>query len=118
MLLHTCHPSGVQEKGEPVTTHATNMSPLRGSDRFHVVVIKMAPIMGMIALGQTLVILTGHVDFSTGFVTIFILTLSSGLMNARNEAALWASLVCLLVGLLIGLANGVLVTLTKAESLV
>jgi ribose transport system permease protein len=83
-----------------------------------VAVIKMAPIMGMIALGQTLVILIGHVDFSTGFITIFTLMLSSGLMNARNEAALWASLVCLLVGLLIGLFNGVLVTLTKAESLV
>ena len=83
-----------------------------------VAVIKMAPIMGMIALGQTLVILTGHVDFSTGFITIFTLTLSSGLMNARNENALWASLVCLVIGLLIGLFNGLLVTLTNAESLV
>ena len=92
----------------PMSLHPSNI----------VAVIKMAPIMGMIALGQTLVILTGHIDFSTGFITIFILTLSSGLMNARNEAALWASLVCLLVGLLIGLFNGVLVTLTKAESLV
>lgn len=92
----------------PMSLHPANI----------VAVIKMAPIMGMIALGQTLVILTGHVDFSTGFITIFILTLSSGLMNARNEAALWASLVCLLVGLLVGLSNGLLVTLTKAESLV
>ncbi len=83
-----------------------------------VAIIKMAPIMGMIALGQTLVILTGHIDFSTGFITILILMLSSGLMNARNEAALWVSLVCLLVGLLIGLLNGILVILTKAESLV
>lgn len=83
-----------------------------------VAVIKMAPIMGMIALGQTLVILTGHVDFSTGFITILILTLSSGLMNGNNENFLWASLVCLVIGLLVGLFNGILVTLTKAESLV
>ncbi|MBD3306949.1 hypothetical protein GF339_11035 [candidate division KSB3 bacterium] len=92
----------------PMSLHPSNI----------VAVIKMAPIMGMIALGQTLVILTGHVDFSTGFITIFILTLSSGLMNAQNDAALWGSIVCLLIGLLIGLFNGILITLTKAESLV
>jgi len=83
-----------------------------------VAVIKMAPIMGTIAIGQTIVILTGNIDFSTGFITTFILNLSSGLMKSRNEAALWAALICLLVGLLIGLFNGLLVNITKAESLV
>ena len=83
-----------------------------------VAVIKMAPVMGTIAIGQTIVILSGNIDFSTGFVTTFILTLSSGLMNSRNEAALWASLVCLLVGALIGLFNGFLITFTGADSLV
>ena len=92
----------------PASLHPSNI----------VAVIKMAPIMGMIALGQTLVILTGHVDFSTGFITIFTLTLSSGLMNGKNENVLWVSLVCLVIGLFIGLFNGILVTLTKAESLV
>lgn len=92
----------------PNTLHPSNI----------ISVIKMAPIMGIIALGQTLVILSGNVDFSTGYVTTAVLLFSSGLMKSQNENVLWASLACLAFGLFIGLINGLLVTRTKAESLV
>jgi ribose transport system permease protein len=74
--------------------------------------------MGTIAIGQTLVILTGNIDFSTGFITTFILNLSSALMESRDERVVGASLICLFVGVLIGIFNGMLVNLTGAESLV
>ena len=93
-------------------------SPMSLHPRNIIAVIKMAPVMGTIAIGQTIVILTGNIDFSTGFVSTFILTLSSGMMNSRNEAALWVSLFCIFVGAIIGLFNGFLITFTGADSLV
>ncbi len=92
----------------PRTLHPSNI----------ISVIKVAPIIGLIALGQTLVILTGNVDFSTGYVATAVLMFSSGLMKSQNENAIWASLVCVAFGLAIGFVNGFLVTRTKAESLV
>lgn len=78
-------------------------------------VLRQAVALGIIAVGQTIVILNGGIDLSVGSTISLIAVLGSGLMN--NEAGLvvygTAVVLSLLVALVVGLANGVVITLLK-----
>ncbi len=72
--------------------------------------LKQAAALGIVSVGQTLVILTGGIDLSVASVIALMSVLSAGLMAGQNSLVLPISLLCLAVAGLIGLANGLLVT--------
>lgn len=69
--------------------------------------------LGVAAVGQTFVILTGGIDLSVASVMALMSVLAANLMDGSNERVLPITLLCLAVALLIGLLNGLLVTRLK-----
>lgn len=67
-------------------------------------------IVGMAALGMTLIILAGGIDLSMGSVVAFTSVVAAVLMKFRGWPAFPAACGAVLVGGLCGLANGVLIT--------
>lgn len=73
-------------------------------------VIRQASILGIVAIGQTYVILTGGIDLSVASVMALMSILSANLMEGKNELVLSVSILCLGTASTIGLINGLLVT--------
>ena len=73
-------------------------------------VSRQASALGIVALGQALVILAGGIDLSVGSVLTLINIVAASLMAGRNEATLPVALLCLAIGAGIGLVNGLGVT--------
>ncbi len=71
-------------------------------------VFRQVSIVGIIAVGMTLVILTAGIDLSVGSVMAFTGAVAAGVITAGLPFPV-AILLCLLVGLLIGAFNGVVV---------
>jgi ribose transport system permease protein len=71
-----------------------------------------ASVVGIVALGQMLVILTGGIDLSVGGIMAIVLTVLSKTGHAQWPAALTV-LLAVLTGMAAGLVNGVLVARTK-----
>lgn len=74
------------------------------------VVMQQFAVLGLVTLGQFLVLLVGGIDLSVGAVMNASL-ITIALMNAHHDH-LFASLVaCIAIGAVVGLANGLLVSL-------
>ncbi|MEU7867469.1 ABC transporter permease [Dactylosporangium sp. NPDC049140] len=73
-------------------------------------VLQQVAVIGALAVGQTLVILTAGIDLSVGAVTILAMMLSAKLAEGNGLPGLVAVLVGIAVGVLAGLLNGALVT--------
>lgn len=67
-------------------------------------------ILGVVSIGQALVIISGGLDLSVGAVISTSDVLAATLMDGQNVRILPVTLLCLLVGVLIGGFNGLLVT--------
>jgi ribose transport system permease protein len=75
-------------------------------------IFRQASINIVLAVGMTLVILTGGIDLSVG--SILATTAVIGVMSSLNPALQWGTVIlALLAGLLMGLMNGVLVAYVK-----
>lgn len=74
-------------------------------------VLLQSAVVGILALGQTYVLLTGGIDLSIGS-TVAVTAVCSGLFSHSMPPGL-AILCALLVGALCGLINGVLITVTR-----
>ncbi|MDQ4078420.1 MAG: ABC transporter permease [Chloroflexota bacterium] len=85
-------------------------SPLFRSPRNIFNLLRQAVSLGLVSIGQTLVILTGGIDLSVGAVVKLTSLLTAGIMNGREEWMLPAIMAALMVGGTIGLINGLLVT--------
>jgi ribose transport system permease protein len=83
-------------------------------------IIRLSVFLGIIAAGQTLVIISGSegIDLSVGSVVTLTAILVYTLCNGRDEMVLPALGVALLVGAAIGLVNGIGVTFLKIAPLV
>jgi len=83
-------------------------------------ILRLAVFLGVIAAGQTLVIISGGegIDLSSGSVVTLTAILTYVIVNGADERVLPALLVSLLVGALIGLINGVGVTFLKISPFV
>jgi ribose transport system permease protein len=66
--------------------------------------------LGVVALGQTLVIMTGGLDLSVGAVVLFSDLLVSRIVAGDPQRVLMATLLILAIGAALGLINGLLVT--------
>ena len=62
--------------------------------------------LGIIAIGQTLVMLVAGLDLSVGGVIVMTSMVVAEVSNGRNEMIPVAILIALIIGMLIGLANG------------
>lgn len=76
-------------------------------------VSRQASALGIVALGQCVVILAGGIDLSVGAVLTLTNIVAASLMAGRNDATLSVSLICLAIGMGIGAFNGIGVTKLK-----
>jgi ribose transport system permease protein len=83
-------------------------------------ILRLAVFLGVIAAGQTLVIISGSegIDLSAGSVVTLTAILTYIVVNGANERVLPALLLILVVGALIGFINGVGITFLKISPFV
>jgi ribose transport system permease protein len=83
-------------------------------------IVRLAVFLGVIAAGQTLVIISGSegIDLSAGSVVTLTAILTYILVNGADARVLLALLVVLAVGALIGFVNGVGITFLKISPFV
>lgn len=73
-------------------------------------VIRQASALGILSLGQTLVLIGGGIDLSVVSTMQLSAVMVAGISRGQNETALPAITLCLLMGSGVGLVNGFLVT--------
>ena len=73
--------------------------------------------LGIIAIGQTMVMLVAGLDLSVGGVIVMTSIVAAEVSNGRNEMIQFAILIALIVGMLIKLFNSLLITLRKVTQL-
>ncbi len=73
-------------------------------------VTRQASALGIVGIGQTMVILTGGLDLSVGATITLIDVMAPQMIQNRPEMIPQTVLLCLIVGFLVGLINGTLVT--------
>jgi ribose transport system permease protein len=83
-------------------------------------IVRLAVFLGVIAAGQTLVIISGSegIDLSAGAVVTLTAIIIYVIVNGSDARVLPALLVCLVVGALIGFLNGVGITFLKISPFV
>ncbi len=83
-------------------------------------IVRLAVFLGIIAAGQTLVIISGYegIDLSSGSVVTLTAILTYVIVNGRDDKVLVALLVSLLVGAFIGLLNGAGISFLKISPFV
>ena len=69
--------------------------------------------LGIIAIGQTMVMLVVGLDLSVGGVIVMTSIVAAEVSNGRNEMIQFAILIAFIVGMLIRLFNSLLITLRK-----
>jgi len=89
---------------------ASIVSPVFLKERNISNVIRQAAILGVVATGQTFVILGGGIDLSVASVIAFMSILSANMMAGKSEMFLPIAALCLGISVVIGLMNGLLVT--------
>jgi ribose transport system permease protein len=80
--------------------------------------LQLAAILGVVAIGQTLVILIGGIDLSVGAVVTLTNLVTAAVLNGDDAALPVALAVSLAVGLAVGLVNGLVIVLLKVPDLV
>ena len=81
-------------------------------------VMRQVAVLGIVALGQTFVVLTAGIDLSVGMLMGLVTVLSNGIM--AGDAALIPVIVTLavVIGIVVGLANGVGVVFFRVNPLI
>ncbi len=96
-----------------LTAIAALISPAFLTPRNIANVLKQAASLGIAAVGQTFVILSGGIDLSVAAVIALMSVLAANLMKGQDQLVLPITLLCLAIATLIGLANGLMVTKLK-----
>ena len=73
-------------------------------------VLRTAAFLGTVAIGETLVIISGGIDLSVGSVIKLAVLMSAILMDGKPENIAVAAAATLAMGAVIGLINGLLIT--------
>jgi fructose transport system permease protein len=74
------------------------------------IMLQQVAVIGLLALGQTIIILTAGIDLSVGAIMIFAQMVMGGLAISNGLPVVLALIIGALVGVAAGLINGVLVT--------
>ncbi len=80
--------------------------------------IRQASGLGILTLGQTMVILTGGIDLSNGMVITLVDVLAAGLLKGHSTMLVPVIFLTLGIGATVGLINGLLITKVKIPPLV
>jgi ribose transport system permease protein len=81
-------------------------------------ILRTASFLGIAAVGQTLLILSGGIDVSVGAVITAGNVLACMFINGSNPATAWAVPAVLLCGAVAGLFNGILIAYIEIHSLI
>jgi ribose transport system permease protein len=81
-------------------------------------VMRQAIPLALVAMGQTLVILTGGIDISVAAVISLANTMAMGLMGGSESAVPYALVAPLFAGALVGLVNGVVITQVRVPAFI
>jgi ribose/xylose/arabinose/galactoside ABC-type transport system permease subunit len=73
-------------------------------------VLRAAAVLGIVSIGQTMVILGGGIDLSVGAVMGTIAIAVSEITGGRDDNVAVAIIICLGIGAAVGLMNGLLIT--------
>jgi len=79
---------------------------------------RQAGVLGILAIGQTFVIVAGMIDLSIGMIAGLVVVLSSVLLNGNAVLTLPVVALMILVGAGIGLLNGVLLNTLRLHPLI
>lgn len=93
------------------------LSPFFFTQRNLLNIIVQSSIIAIIAIGETIVILTGGIDLSVGSIVAFISVLT-GLMLVGGVPIYLAVIIGLLVGLLIGFLNGLIIAFGRVPAFI
>jgi len=86
-------------------------------DRIMILATQAVPLI-MIAMGQTIVMLTGGIDLSVGNVTALMGCIAAGLMNENSLGLIGGIVVILISGAAVGLMNGTIITYGKVPAII
>lgn len=81
-------------------------------------ILRQGAVLGVVAIGQTFVVLTGGIDLSVGMLMGLVTVLANGIMAGDPGLILPVVGVAIVCGLLTGLANGLGVTVTRVDPLI
>lgn len=81
-------------------------------------VLRQGSVLGVVALGQTFVILTAGIDLSVGMLMGLVTVLGNGIMNGDPNLILPIVVLALALGLIVGLVNGLGVVLVRVHPLI
>ena len=81
-------------------------------------IFQITAFLGLVVIGQTIVILTGGIDLSVSGVIMATNILACVTMNGKDENIFMAVLVCLALGVIVGLVNGILISRAKIIPLI
>ncbi len=77
------------------------------------VILKQAAPLGILAVGETIVLLTGGIDLSVASIMATTSIFAAGISNGSDENIGLVILLCLALAALVGFVNGLLVTKLK-----
>ena len=75
-------------------------------------------VLGIVSIGQTVVILSGGIDLSVGMLMGLVTVLTNGVMKGDPALAWPMAAFGVAIGLAVGLTNGVLLVVTRIEPLI
>jgi ribose/xylose/arabinose/galactoside ABC-type transport system permease subunit len=81
-------------------------------------ILQVASFLGVIALGQTFVVLTGGIDLSQAGIVTLTNIVATSLMLGLNDNIVIAVFACLAIAAMAGVANGILVTVIGITPLI
>ena len=81
-------------------------------------ILRQAVALGLVSIGQTLVILIGGIDLSVGSVISLTTCLTAGLMLGRDSMAIPVVSFVIALGLLVGFSNGLIIVKTRISPLI
>lgn len=81
-------------------------------------ILRQGAVLGVVALGQTFVVLTGGIDLSVGMLMGLVTVLANGIMAGDPGLIPVVVVVALVCGLATGLANGLGITLARVDPLI
>ncbi len=81
-------------------------------------ILQVASFLGVIALGQTIVVLTGGIDLSQAGIVTLTNIVATSLMLGQNDQIAFALMVCIGIALIAGLLNGAMTTIIGITPLI
>ena len=81
-------------------------------------IFRQMAFLGIVCIGQTLVIITAGIDLSIRYTLVLCNVMSAQIINGNNGRTMKALLICLLAAAVIGLINGLGICLLKIPSMI